>query len=151
MRHAWIVLAALVAIVAATTPGVRVRRVCICEPAIDDEHACIVRPRLVDALAQRPDGAEVPTKIREQVVVWQIERAGAYELDLHPASEGASAPAIHVEDSLGQTVSDSSSELRARTRTLAPGAYRIYVTGAIDTPRELVLGIAPLPPATAAK
>jgi hypothetical protein len=149
MRLAWIGLAMLALVVAALTPGVRLHDTRACETVVDAESACLVHPKLVDALAQRADGTPVAAQIREQVLLWQIDQTGAYQLDLRPVA-GAVIPAIRVADSLGQTVSDAT-DWQARTRTLAPGAYRIYVTGGSDTPRELVLGIAALPPATAAK
>lgn len=149
MRSIWIVLGTLALLAAALMPVVQLDHPRACDTLVDSDRACVVRPKVVAAIAQRPDGTPVPATIREQVLVWQIDRSAAYELDLHPTADGGGVPAIHVEDSLGQTVSDRGSGWRARTRTLAPGAYRIHVTGGPDTPRELVLSIAPLPPATA--
>jgi hypothetical protein len=138
MRHVWLVIGSLVVSIAAITPAVRLERARPCETVVDGERGCILRTKLVDAITQRPDGTPAPAAIREQVLVWQIEEPAAYELDVHPSSA-----AIRVEDSLGQTVSEVVSSGRARTRSLAAGAYRIYVSGAADTPRELVLAIVP--------
>lgn len=140
MRHVWLVLGTLAVVAAALAAAARFEHIRACETLVNGERACVVRPKLVDA---------VPTPIREQILVWQIDQSAAYELDLHPTADGGDVPAIHVEDSLGQAVIDHSSGGRATTRTLAPGAYRIHVTGGLETPRELVLSIAPVPPATA--
>lgn len=152
MHYVWTALGAVALLVAAILFAARLQHLPACDVLVDGEQPCLVRTKPVNAFARRHDGTEVAATIRQQILVWHISQPGAFDLDLHSVDDrdSATVPTIHVEDSLGMSMSDSSSGWRAKTRTLARGAYRIYVTGGSNTARGLVLAITPAQPTTTA-
>ena len=99
------------------------------------------------------DHAGKATKRRRAEVAWDVTKPGAYELTARDPKKGKALPVIQVENEIGFPmnidiglgVGAGAYSTKTKTKELKPGKYKIYVFSEEDGPKNLVIGITPLP------
>lgn len=146
------VLAVAGAVVAIVKPGQKPG----CGALVDTQGACTVSTTVVDHEETQPDGKKKTVKLHQQVMDWQVTKAGKYEIELRTVDKDDKRyvnPVAQVEDSIGLPMNvginwglsrDSSNDYHTKTKTLQPGTYKIYAWSSEDGPDKLLLSISAL-------
>ena len=146
------VVAVIGAVVAIVKPG----EAPACGALVDAHAACVVSTTIVDHEETQPDGTKKPGKLHQQILDWEVTKAGKYELELRPVDAKEKTfvnPVVQVEDSIGLPMNvginwglsrESSNDYHTKTKSLSPGKYKIYAWSSAEGPDKLLLAITPL-------